>query len=77
MKHIQVSFFFFLYDQQPPPLVYLLSFAQFLDIYGIMIMWFDPIDTQQLSQDSLILPLNLYVKNIKTGLFKTFISFWL
>ncbi len=44
--------------KKAPPhaqLVYLLSFAQFLDTYGIMIMLFDPIDTQQLSQDSLIL----------------------
>ncbi len=39
---------------ETPPL-YLLSFAQFLDAYGIMIILFDPIDTQQLSQESLIL----------------------
>ena len=31
-------------------LVYLLSFPQILDAHGIMIMLFDPIDTQELSQ---------------------------
>ena len=37
------------------PLVYFLSFTQFLDACGIMIIFSDSIDTQQLSQDSLIL----------------------
>ncbi len=40
--------------KKAPPTVYLLSFAQFLDAYGIMIILFNPTDTQQLSQDSLI-----------------------
>ncbi len=41
-----------------PPLVYLLSLAHFLDAYALMIMLFDPIDTQQLSLDSLIFRLH-------------------
>lgn len=36
-------------------LVYLFSCAQYLEAYGITIMLFDPIDTQQWGQDSLIL----------------------
>ncbi len=51
--------------------VYLFSFTQYLDAYGIMIMLFDPTDTQQLSQDSLILLFVItsdYTKYIKKGL---------
>ncbi len=54
-----------------PSLLYLLSFTQFLDASGIMIMLFDLIDTQQLSQDSLILLFDMtsdYTKYIKKGL---------
>ncbi len=47
------------WKKAPRPLVYLLSFTQFLDAYGIMFMLFDPIDTKQLSQDSLILQFDI------------------
>ncbi len=68
------------WKKAPPqtPLVYLLSFAQFLDAYGIVIMLFDPIDTQELSQDSLILLFDVtldYTKYIKKVCPKAFISF--
>lgn len=38
-----------------PPLIYLVCFTQLLDAYAIMIMLFDRLETQQWSQDSLIL----------------------
>ncbi len=60
-----------------PPLVYLLSFTEFLDTYGML---FDLIDTQQLCQDSLILLFDKtsdYTKYIKNVCPNTFISFWL
>ncbi len=47
--------------------LYLLTFTRFLDAYGIVIMLFDPIDAQQLSQESLILRFD-YTKYIKKGL---------
>ncbi len=63
----------------PPhsPLVYLLSFPQFLDAYGIMIMLFDHTDAQQRSQDSLILfdITSDYNKHLKKVCPKAFISF--
>lgn len=44
-------------------------FAQFLDAYGIMIMFSDPINTQQWSQESLIFGMNLdYTKYTKKGI---------
>ncbi len=62
-----------------PRFVYLLSFGQSLDACG-MIMLFDPIDIQQLSQDSLTLLFDItsdYTKYIKKKVDpKAFISFW-
>ncbi len=47
-----------------PPSVYLLSFAQFLDACGVMIMLFDPTDTRHLSQDCLILLFDITLHQI-------------
>ncbi len=56
----------------------LVSFAQFLYTCGIMIMLFGPIDTQQLSQDSLILQFDItsdYTEYIKEVCPKAFSAF--
>ena len=46
---------------QPSPLiVYFLSFSQYLNAYRIMIMLFEPIDIQLLTQDGLILLIDTF-----------------
>lgn len=71
--------------RHPLTLVYLLSFAKFLDAFGIMIMLFVITDTLQFSQDSLILllditsdytkiPLNYYLLNQITHLVSSMCS---
>lgn len=46
-------------------LFYLLCFTQFLDAYGIKIILFDPINTQQLSHHSLILLVDNFRLHLK------------
>ena len=46
--------------------VYLLRSAKFLDAYGIIIMFSDPIDAHQLSQDNPILLLDITSEGTKS-----------